>query len=225
MGIKRNISRRIVFGTKHLGGMASRHLHTLQGIRRTQYLIGHLTNNDGVAKLMRIYIEATKLEVGTFEAFFFLLYYLHGPSLISRSWIHNIWSFNDLFHSTITLSNYWLPHPQSTSNKAIISLVVSFTSTKRELIQINICRLFLQAISISDICDTDGIHITQQAYDGTFVQKRTNIRSPNQHRPSKGGWLIWRRFRHSFSHGSRYIFTPIVKGMILPSSTITMNGT
>jgi hypothetical protein len=183
MGINRDVSRNIVFGPKHLGGIALRHLHTLQGIRRTQYLIGHLTNDDGVAKLMCICIEATQLEGGTFEPFFCILHSLHRPSLISRSWIHEIWSFNELYNGTITISNSWLPHPQRTSDLASMSIAVLFTSIKGELIIINICRIFLQVISISNICDTDGIHITQQAYDlckikPTFVGP-INIAPPN----------------------------------------------
>jgi hypothetical protein len=66
MGINRNISRNIFFDPKKIGSMDIRHISTLQGIHRTQYLIGYLTNNEGVAKLMRICIEATQLEVGTF---------------------------------------------------------------------------------------------------------------------------------------------------------------
>jgi hypothetical protein len=30
---------------------------------------------------------------------------LHIPTLISRLWIKEIWSFNDLFHGTITIRN------------------------------------------------------------------------------------------------------------------------
>jgi hypothetical protein len=50
-GINRNVSRNILFGPKHMGGMALRNLHMLQGISRIQYLIGHTVNDDGVAKL------------------------------------------------------------------------------------------------------------------------------------------------------------------------------
>jgi hypothetical protein len=56
---------------------------------------------------------------------------------------------------------------------------------QRELIQINTCQICLQAISTTDICNSDGTRIAQQAYDGTFVQRNTNIRWPNQHRPTK----------------------------------------
>jgi hypothetical protein len=61
MAIHRNVAREIVFGPKRLGGMALYHLHTLQGIHRIQYFIGHIANNDGVCKLMIISIEATQL--------------------------------------------------------------------------------------------------------------------------------------------------------------------
>jgi hypothetical protein len=53
MSINRNVSCTIIFGPKRLGDMSLSHLHTLQGIRR---IIGHLANNDGMCKLVRIYI-------------------------------------------------------------------------------------------------------------------------------------------------------------------------
>jgi hypothetical protein len=117
MGIDRNVYRHIVFGPKHTVVMALRHLHTLQGMSRIQYLIGHITNDDGVSKLMCICIEAIQLEV--------LLFSLHGYTLISRSWINEIWSCNELFFFTIMIANTWLPHPQRDSDQTIMSLAVN----------------------------------------------------------------------------------------------------
>jgi hypothetical protein len=105
MGINRNVSRHIIFDPKFMGGMALRH-----------YLIGHIAKNDGLAKLMRICIEATQLEVGMFEPFFSL----HGPSLVSRSWINEIWSFIEIFVGTITNSNTRLPYPQRLHDQSIM---------------------------------------------------------------------------------------------------------
>jgi hypothetical protein len=124
MSINRNVSRRVVFGPKHMGGMALMHLHVLQCIHRTKYLIGHITNNDGVGKLMRICIEAIQLEVVTFEPFFFLPNSLHGYTLVLISWINEIWFFNELFTGTIKISNTWLPHPQRESDQAVLTLAV-----------------------------------------------------------------------------------------------------
>jgi hypothetical protein len=124
MDINSNVSRHIKFGPKYMGGMDLQHLHTLQGIRRIQYLIGHIINEDGVAKLMHICIEATQLEVGTFKPLFFLPFSLHGSTLLFRSCINEIWSCNKLVSGTITISNSWLPHPQRDSDQAIMSLAV-----------------------------------------------------------------------------------------------------
>jgi hypothetical protein len=132
-------------------GMALHHLHTLQVIHRIQYLIGHITNDGGVAKLMRICIEAIQLEVRMFEPFFFLPFSLHGSTLISRSWINEIWSFNELFSGTIMISNTWLPHQQRDYNQAIMPVAVFFSNNKGELRQINMCCIYLQAISTADI--------------------------------------------------------------------------
>jgi hypothetical protein len=41
--------------------------------------------------------------------------------------------------------------------------------------------------------------------------KKPNIRWPNQRRPSKGGWLVWRRFLGSISDGNRYVLQPLGK--------------
>jgi hypothetical protein len=93
---------------------------------------------------MRICIEAIQLEVGTFEPFFSLPYSLHGPMLVSRSWINEIWSFNELFIGTITISKSSLPHPQRASDQSIMALAVLFSNNKDEVIQINICSIYLQ---------------------------------------------------------------------------------
>jgi hypothetical protein len=80
------------------------------------------------------------------------------------------------------------PTPTRPSHHVISRLL---SKNKGELININICWIYLQAISMSDICNFDGTHITHQVYDGTFVMKKTNIRWPNQHRPSKGGFGLY----------------------------------
>jgi hypothetical protein len=162
-------------------------------------------NNEGVGKLVHIFSEAIQSENGTFEPLFFLPYSLHGPTLVSRSCINEIWSFNELFNGTIKITYSWIPQPHSTADESIMSLDVIFTSIKGELRQINICRTYFQAISTSNISNVDGTRITQQAFDGTFMQKAMNIRWPNQQLPTKGGWLIWHHLFQSISDANQYI--------------------
>jgi hypothetical protein len=108
--------------------MALRHLHTLQGIRRLTYFIGHISNNDGVGKLIHICIEKNQLEVGSFRPIMFLRFSLYGPTLLTNSWVKEIWSFLELFQGAITLPIKWTPSPQCVNDQSIMSLAVLFTS-------------------------------------------------------------------------------------------------
>jgi hypothetical protein len=109
IAIHRNVDRAIVFGPVRLVGMVLYHIHTFQSIRRIQYFIGHIAKNYGVGKIIRICVEATQLEVGTFEPFMFTLHSVYGPATRTSSWVLEIWSFLELFKATITLTNSWLP--------------------------------------------------------------------------------------------------------------------
>jgi hypothetical protein len=51
-----------------------------------------IANNDGVSKLMRIFIEKTQLEVGIFEPFLFTRHSIHGHSPLTASCVLEVWS-------------------------------------------------------------------------------------------------------------------------------------
>jgi hypothetical protein len=133
MAINRNVARTIVFGPKRLGGVALCHLHTLQGIRRIQYFIGHIANNDGVGKLIQICVEATQLEVGTFEPFMFTLRSVYGPATLTASWVLESWSFSELFKAMINFTNSCLPSPQRHNDQYLMPLATLHTCRKGEL--------------------------------------------------------------------------------------------
>jgi hypothetical protein len=209
IGINRNVTRVIVFGPKHLGGMFLSHLHTLQGIRRLQYFIGHIASNDGVGKLIRICVEATQLEEGPFEPFLFVLHSIHGHYNLTSTWLHELWSFLLLLKGTITLTSSWIPFPQRQYDQAVMSLAITSTYTKGELRQLNMCRIYLRVISVSDMTDFDGTRIKQSSYDGTRNHTHPTIRWPNQQRPTKRGWCVWQRCLLSISDHNRYLIQPL----------------
>jgi hypothetical protein len=170
MGINRNVARAIVCGPKHLGGMSLSHLRTLQGIRRLQYFIVHIANNDGVGKLIHICVEATQLEVSTFEPFLFLQHSVHGHYTLNSTWVHELWSFLKLFKGTVTLTNSWIPFHQRQHDQ---------THTKSELRQINMCHIYFSVIPVSDITDFDRTGIKQSSYYGKCTDNHPTIHWPN----------------------------------------------
>jgi hypothetical protein len=99
-----------------------------------------------------------------------------------------MWSFLQLFQATVTLTKSWTPSPQREDDQPIMSLAILFTGRKGELRQINMCQIFLRAVSVSNITDFYGTIINQRAYDGILSDDHTNITWLNQQRLTKGGW-------------------------------------
>jgi hypothetical protein len=85
MGINRNVAGKIVFCPKNLGGLEMHNLYTIQGTTSLQYFIGHLMCKDGNGNLMRICMESTQLEVGSYELFLIIAYKMAGAPLLNHT--------------------------------------------------------------------------------------------------------------------------------------------
>jgi hypothetical protein len=89
MCINRNVSRNIFFGPRSLGELEMHHIYILQGTKRLQYFMGNIVCNDGNGNIMRICMEHTQFEVGTYEPFLFFKYSSAGTALLNKTWIRN----------------------------------------------------------------------------------------------------------------------------------------
>jgi hypothetical protein len=88
-------------------------------------------------------------------------------------------------------------------------MVVEANLSTSQQRQINICRIFLRAISPSDITTFDGKRVTQAENDGLRDPIATKIRWPSQQRPPKSWWDTWRNFLLLFSDASRFLLQPL----------------
>jgi hypothetical protein len=87
--------------------------------------------------------------------------------------------------------------PKNTSMDTLI--MEEFCGQKpslNELIALNQCRLYLNAYYVSDIATASGASISSHAWEGVArPNDRTNRYIwPEQGRPSKDSWNIWRHF-------------------------------
>ncbi len=70
---------------------------------------------------------------------------------------------------------------------------ISQRYTKAELLLLNQCRLYLQVLSLTDICSADGREIAVPIYEGQKLSdKRSQSTWPEQQRPGKEAWMSWR---------------------------------
>jgi hypothetical protein len=65
IGMNRNTSRSVVFGTSKYGGLGLDHLAAVQRFGQLQYLIGSLRKQDTTGDMYKFLLEYTQLECGT----------------------------------------------------------------------------------------------------------------------------------------------------------------
>jgi hypothetical protein len=70
-----------------------------------------------------------------------------------------------------------------------------------EIRSINYCRLYLQAVTISDIANASGTRIADGILKGdlSLVPSRTKWHLVNQAKPDRTTWRVWRRACDLFS--------------------------
>jgi hypothetical protein len=120
---------------------------------------------DGNDNLMRICMESTQLEVGSYEPFLFLNYKSAGASLINDTWMMAIWEHLSLCKGTITMTDPWLPLPHIEHDTALMAITAASDFTDKQNKQIIACIIYLQVISPPGIATFDGLRITQLPHD------------------------------------------------------------
>jgi len=62
-----------------------------------------------------------------------------------------------------------------------------------KLVTLNRCRMYLQVIFLSDICNGQGTTIENQFWSGTAISNSHNFRWPCTHKPNPSKWGLWQR--------------------------------
>jgi hypothetical protein len=178
--------RAIVWGPLRYQGLDVKHLYTTQGVEHLLTLLRHATQPTLTGQLLCTSMEELQLELGVSESFFRYSYQEYGP-IKTRCWISATWQF--LAESSITLVN---PFPKpvlaSAADSFLMERFVAHGYRGTELRHLNLCRMHLNALQVSDICTSDGKHIANSAME---VQK-------DQHRSSSYTWPQTKRPEYKF---------------------------
>jgi hypothetical protein len=80
--------------------------------------------------------------------------------------------------------------------------------TSKEICTINYCRMFLQVVTISDLCLADGVSIDPAFLSGTPAPTSSTSKwlHINQGRPSEPCWQLWRHACSLWSHKNQLHF-------------------
>ena len=211
LGICRNLARDVVYGPKKFQGLGLKHPYTTMGIAHIRFIMEHCRADTDLGKNFRINLECLKLEVGVggsilsnrFQDYCVLA--THG--IVKHTWQflaeHKMFLYDNV-------SDLVLRRERDTF------LVDAFRLRGfkgKALRRLNLCRLFLQVSTLSDIVNGFGTHITTASQTGTKDRTRPNYHCyPNQ---GPVPHQIWEEWRNALSltfcggHSSMRLINPL----------------
>jgi len=189
-GFNRNFPRRVTYGPATHGGLNFRHLYTEQGTLRLQHFISHLRKNTTIGKMHLANLLTHQLISGLSSP---ILEATQRPILyLSTSLLTETRRFLSEIQCTITIPAATTPPYPRANDTHLMDHLNSPNYTTQKLQHINACRLYLQVITLSDICNGRGSHVLPEAMQGvTITASHTTWAWPRQHRPPEPSWTHW----------------------------------
>jgi hypothetical protein len=190
--LNQHTARSIIFGPSEYGGLNLPNLYCSQGIGQLHLFIGHLGEQDKSGRLILLSMSYVQLIIGSGESF------LHKPfpkyeRWLDHNWLTSLWCFISKIKLKITVKRQWKPSLPRENDVFLMDSFITHGYKKVELQLLNQCRLYLQALTLSDICSADGKDIVIQIYEGEKLKdRRSTLNWPKQQCPGIAAWKCWR---------------------------------
>ena len=154
-GFNRNTSRNILFGPTRLNGAGFRPLSTEQGVGQLQFFVKHWNNHLEIGQMLRVAVAWAQINTGVGYPIF-----AHAVSSLPHfesKWLGSLRHFLRLIDGKLRLDTAFVPEIQRVNDSYIMDHILERGSfTKRQIKRINYCRLYLQAVTVSDIATATG---------------------------------------------------------------------
>jgi hypothetical protein len=85
---------------------------------------------------------------------------------IEGNWITSLWQLLFTLSMKLEVEDYCVPSPAWANDIMLMDEALRQSYTPRQLHPINQCRLYLQVLTLSDICSANGKFLLPSAHDG-----------------------------------------------------------
>jgi hypothetical protein len=191
LGINHHLSLNVVHGPIRYQGVGIPDLWTVQGIVKLWLALCHGDARTITGNQLRALMELHTLEIGLPGQLLQQDFLIYGQ-LATISWLKHLWEF-------CTDSNIQLKATTPELNLArendelLMEKFGAYGYPKKELTQLNLCRLYCQATRLSDISTGNGRRIHPQSWAGQPNGTSGSEYSwPIQGRPTMSVWNLWR---------------------------------
>jgi hypothetical protein len=116
-------------------------------------------------------------------------------------WLISVGSFLRSIHGSLELSNPQILPPQRSNDIYLMDIALASKFTPLEVRNINLCRLFFNAVTLSDITNASGTRLNPGVCNGTTLLSQSHPSGPRvkQPRPDNPAWASWRQLLRRFS--------------------------
>jgi hypothetical protein len=164
--VQRRLPRKLVYGTLESRGLNIHDPYITQLIFHLQAILRQQYRRTPSRQLHEENMDLIQLHVGSELPFWQVSFSQYG-SLTPAGWMKQTWEALD--ETPLTLKGCDLGVPsQRQHDHHIIDAFVHQGYSNEELIDLNDCRLYLQATTLADLCTIDGQDISTDAWEGKF---------------------------------------------------------
>ena len=216
MGLSSKTPVPLRHGPIDMGGMGLIDLRTEMGVLQLKTIRNAIYANSEVGKLIIISIKYSQIEAGIKE------HLLENPAIdipyLTPTWITSVRQFLFQHNLTLTFTNSLQIHLQGSSDQHIMQPLQLKKYSPQDQRDINLVRLYIQAITLSDVSTPDGNHITWEALHGHRALTQVVRKNwPRQRAPTKHQSNVWKRYMvENFLRYNTTWKTPL--GEVLPNT-------
>jgi hypothetical protein len=191
----------MAYAAQDAGGIGLRHLFAEQGVAKTKKLIQSIRTKQPIGDMLLITIQWAQRVAGTSTL---ILSDTHSRlhQLTDEAWIQTLREFLQLSELQIEIPQIQCPTPKRIHDIILMDCVPARNSSRTITNQINRCRIYLKAETLSDLCTADGTHLRADAYQcNTHGRSMDSSQWPHQTEPGQTHKTKWKSFLRKWCVG------------------------
>lgn len=196
LGASSKTPTEIRHGPYELGGLNILDLRTETGIASIKILRDAIWSDSEVGRLIKLSIKMTQIEAGIAKQI------LEAPCIplpyITATWVTSIRDFLALHNIQLTITDSLTIRLNGPNDACIMNPDRLRTYTTQQQRDINLVRLHLRVITLSDMSTPDGQDIFPKMLNGEKEPSKEEVRFtkgwPRQHTPTASQRRLWQRY-------------------------------
>ena len=197
LGYNRHFPHAVAFAPSSVFGCGLRDLTIEQGLQHIQAVLDYVGTQHKIGELILISLRHLQVEAGvSFDL-------LQNPQILipylTDCWVLHLRRFCAQHVISLTLRCNKFPSICREGDQLLMDKALTLGFTKRELLDINLVRIFLGVTAVSDIATANGHAFHLSAWNGIPISdRRSRLTFARQESPTKSQRHLWRRLLKSF---------------------------